>query len=214
MRTSLAYALITYLLLQIVRLQREVLQLRDALRTLVRLCLMFGLIAVTRHDLVLLVLPPAAFTVWSHRRLITRWRWWPLAAAALLPLAAWTIFSLVYYGFPWPNTAYAKLNTGIDRADLALQGFRYLYVAILQDAITPLIIVAALAVTCFGTLHAAYRFVGLGMAANLIYVVAVGGDFLLGRFLVVLVPNRRGSRDVGVAAVSLFGRPVGCKMVE
>ena len=180
----LAYALITYFLLQTVRLHRDALEPPDVTRTLFRLCLAFGLISVTRHDLVLLLLPPAAFAVWSHRRLmITAPLWFSLAAAAFVPLAAWTLFSLVYYGFPWPNTAYAKLNTGIARADLVLQGLRYLYAGMLQDAITLPIIGAALVVPSFSTRPAACRFVGAGIVFNLVYVVSVGGDFMLGRFL-------------------------------
>ena len=180
----LAYALITYFLLQTVRLHRDALEPPEVTRTLFRLCLAFGLISVTRHDLVLLLLPPAAFAVWSHRRLmITAPSWFSLAAAAFVPLAAWTLFSLVYYGFPWPNTAYAKLNTGIARADLVLQGLRYLYVGMLQDAITLPIIGAALVVPSFSTRPAACRFVGAGIVLNLVYVVSVGGDFMLGRFL-------------------------------
>ena len=30
----------------------------------------------------------------------------------MAPLAAWLGFSTFYYGFPFPNTAYAKLNNG------------------------------------------------------------------------------------------------------
>ena len=180
----LAYALITYFLLQTVRLHCDALEPPQVTRTLFRLCLAFGLLSVTRHDLVLLLLPPAAFAVWSHRRLmITAPSWFSLAAAAFVPLAAWTLFSLVYYGFPWPNTAYAKLNTGIARADLMLQGLRYLYVGMLQDAITLPIIGAALIVPSFSTRPAACRFVGAGIVLNLVYVVSVGGDFMLGRFL-------------------------------
>ena len=179
----LAYALITYFLLQTVRLHRDALEPPEVTRTLFHLCLAFGLISVTRHDLVLLLLPPAAFAVWSHRRLITARSWFSLASAAFVPLAAWTLFSLVYYGFPWPNTAYAKLNTGIARADLVLQGLRYLYVGMLQDAITLPIIGAALFVSCFSPRPAACRFVGAGIVLNLVYVVSVGGDFMLGRFL-------------------------------
>jgi arabinofuranosyltransferase len=35
------------------------------------------------------------------------------AALGLVPAAAWTLFALAYFGFPFPNTAYAKLATGI-----------------------------------------------------------------------------------------------------
>ena len=179
----LAYGLLTYFFLQIVRLYRDGLPERAAISALGRLCLMFGLIALTRHDLVLLLLPPAAFVVWDHRRLLSIPTYCTLAVVALLPLATWTLFSLIYYGFPWPNTAYAKLNTGVDRADVALQGFRYLLAAILQDAVTPLIIVAALVITYSIVRHRAYKFIAAGVILNLIYVVLIGGDYMLGRFL-------------------------------
>ena len=185
----LAYALITTLLLQLVRLHRDTSQPRNAFRGLLHICVVFGLIAVTRHDLVPLMLPPAAFLVWSHRSVLSARRSLALAVAAVLPLAAWTLFSLVYYGFPWPNTAYAKLNTGIDRADLVLQGLRYLYVSFLHDPITPAAIVAALLVTQFRARHTVYRFVGLGIVLNLSYIVWIGGD-LWRSFSIVLVSYR------------------------
>ena len=50
-----------------------------------------------------------------------------LAATALgvLPFLLWECFALFYYGSLVPNTAYAKLNTGIPRVDLVGQGFWY-----------------------------------------------------------------------------------------
>ena len=36
---------------------------------------------------------------------------------AFLPFVAWEGFSLLYYGVPFPNTAYAKLNTGTPTAE-------------------------------------------------------------------------------------------------
>ena len=53
----------------------------------------------------------------------------------------------------------------------------------LQDAITLPIIGAALVVPSFSARPAACRFVGAGIVLNLVYVVSVGGDFMLGRFL-------------------------------
>ena len=180
----LAYALIATFLLQVVRLERDPRDPPNIFRHLFRASVIFGLIAVTRHDLVPLVLPPVVFLAWAHRSVLSPRKSFTLAAAATLPLAAWTLFSLVYYGFPWPNTAYAKLNTGIDRADLVLQGLRYVQYSFLQDPITPVTIVVALFVTLFsGSLHGVYRFVGLGVLLNLSYVLWVGGDFMAGRFL-------------------------------
>ena len=178
----LAYALITYFLLQLALLPRDGLHPSATVPPLTRLCLAFGLIAVTRHDLIPLMLPPIAFLLWRHRYSSSRRQWWVLAAAALLPLMAWTLFSLVYYGFPWPNTAYAKLNTGVDRADLVAQGLNYLHAAVLHDAITPATIVVSLIVICFSA-STVYRFVGVGILLNLAYVVSIGGDYMVGRFL-------------------------------
>ena len=178
----LAYALITYFLLQLLLLPRDGLHPSATLPPLTRLCLAFGLIAVTRHDLIPLMLPPMGFLLWRHRQSSSRRQWLVLAAAALLPLMAWTLFSLVYYGFPWPNTAYAKLNTGVDRADLVAQGLNYLHTAVLHDAITPATIVVSLIVICFSA-NTVYRFVGVGILLNLAYVVSIGGDYMLGRFL-------------------------------
>jgi hypothetical protein len=42
-----------------------------------------------------------------------------------LPLLAWLGFATFYYGFPLPNTYYAKLSTGISRADYLKQGWFY-----------------------------------------------------------------------------------------
>ena len=179
----LGYALITYFLLQLIPLSRYGLHAQAANRALFRLSLAFGLILVTRHDLLLLVLPPAAFAVWSHRRLLSMRNGILLGLVVLLPLVAWTLFSLLYYGFPWPNTAYAKLNTGMDRALLVAQGFRYLQVALLQDLLTPVVIAAGLAISQLSPRHQVYRFVGLGIALNLAYIVWIGGDFMLGRWL-------------------------------
>src|SRR5204863_239512 len=43
----------------------------------------------------------------------------------MVPFLAWEVFAVVYYGFPFPNTAYAKLGAGIPAATLAGQGLRY-----------------------------------------------------------------------------------------
>ena len=179
----LAFALITNFLLQVARLERGTPPPPSTFRLLLHASVVFGLVSVTRHDLVPLLLPPAAFLVCRHRNVLSVRRSLALAVAAALPLAAWTLFSLVYYGFPWPNTAYAKLNTGIDRADLVLQGLRYIQVSFQWDTITPVTIVAALLITLFRARLTVYRFVALGVGLNLAYVVWIGGDFMGGRFL-------------------------------
>src|SRR4029077_17106949 len=64
-------------------------------------------------------------------------------ALATSPAWAWVLFSLVYYGFPFPNTAYAKLSPGIEHAVLVRQGLAYLRNALLTDPLTLVAMVGA-----------------------------------------------------------------------
>jgi len=75
-----------------------------------------ALVALNRLDAVLLVAPALAVSGWRSLRARGLLASSNALAAGLLPLAAWELFSFVYYGFPFPNTAYAKLETGLGRA--------------------------------------------------------------------------------------------------
>ena len=81
----LAYALLTTFLHQLVRLQYGSSHPRNTFRSLFLASVALGLIAVTRH-LVLLMLPPAAFLAWTHRCALSARRTLALAGAATLPL--------------------------------------------------------------------------------------------------------------------------------
>lgn len=100
---------------------------------------------------------------------------------AALPLLLWEAFSLVYYGFPFPNTAYAKLHTGIPGRRLALQGMCYLAHAIRTDPVTPLLIAAA-PLLAWRQRVPILASLALGGMLYVAYVVKVGGDFMAGRF--------------------------------
>jgi arabinofuranosyltransferase len=78
-------------------------------RTFFLLSLIAGLGLVNRMDAILLVAPAlgcAFFQVRSVKNL-------GIVALGLMPFFLWECFSLFYYGFFFPNTAYAKLGTGI-----------------------------------------------------------------------------------------------------
>ena len=142
----------------------------------------FGaLLYLTRPDLVLLVLPMLLLASWRVRRPRT------IAVAVLvgtLPAAAWTLFALVYYGFPFPNTAYAKLAMGIDPGELRTQGLLYLFDSIDRDPIT-LTTIAFAAVVAVAQGKAVARALAAGIVVYLVYIVSIGGDFMAGRFLAV-----------------------------
>ena len=147
-----------------------------------RQLMMLGLIAAavmtTRLDAGLLVVPALSVQVLSQRsiRAVTA------VAVGLLPFFAWELFSIIYYGFPFPNTAYAKLKTGIPRAELAHQGWIYIQDSFTRDPLA-LCTIAASSVGALVTARSqTWPFV-MGIVAYLGYVMAVGGDFMTGRFL-------------------------------
>lgn len=142
-----------------------------------------ALIPVCRHDLFILTLLPALVLITEGREKFGRVRWFDLVVL-LLPLALWSVFSLVYYGALFPNTAYAKLLTGLSRPELITQGLRYLWVTFTGDPVTMLVIGAGLA-AAFVDKRIFVRAAGTGLALNLAYVVFVGGDFMRGRFVAV-----------------------------
>ena len=137
-----------------------------------------SLLYLARPDNVLLVAPAL---VWLTARAGS----WKLAArqtfTGLLPAAVWTAFSVIYYGFPFPNTAYAKLGHGIDRGELVHQGWLYLLDSIDRDPVT--LVAILFAVTMGLAYRGPARWVAAGVLIDLAYVVSVGGDFMSGRFL-------------------------------
>jgi arabinofuranosyltransferase len=138
-----------------------------------------ALLLLCRHDLALLVGPPfLAFLVPRLRAAPGR----TLGAVALggLPFVAWTLFSTVYYGFPFPNTAYAKLGSGVPDGELWRQGLAYAGNLARWDPLTLGVVVAATVIALREPPPGLWR--GLGMLFYLAYIVRIGGDFMAGRF--------------------------------
>jgi arabinofuranosyltransferase len=152
-------------------------------RLLASVCI-FSLGLCNRHDLVFLTVIPLVFLMWQGRILFRQHRFLILSTiVAASPFALWTAFSLLYYGFLLPNTAYAKLNTGISFQESFLQGLTYLKSSFVGDPILGLVTGAALAVGCLPKVTVDLRLPALSILVNLIYVAKVGGDFMQGRFL-------------------------------
>lgn len=154
------------------------LQARAGLPRLFWLGLLGALAAVNRLDHVLLVAPGILLAFWECRS----WRALAVLALAGLPLIAWEMFAVIYYGFPFPNTYYAKLGTGLSDAARHLQGQLYFLDTLRHDPATGLILLLGLAVSL-----SRLRFLplGLGLALYLLYVLRIGGDFMAGRFFSV-----------------------------
>src|SRR5437773_4317991 len=80
---------------------------RPTPRRVLALTLLASLCMVNRLDLGILIAPSLAVVVMAKGAR----RRWTMVLAGLLPLVAWELFAIIYYGFPVPNTAYAKLAT-------------------------------------------------------------------------------------------------------
>lgn len=138
-----------------------------------------ALVVLDRMDQALLVAPLLALAWYEAPR-----RGKLLAVTlGLAPFAAWEVFSVLYYGFPFPNTAYAKLGSGLPAAVLARQGGWYLVEAVRSDPVTAFAIVAGAAWGLVGSGGRRHRALALGIALYLVYIVKIGGDFMSGRFL-------------------------------
>jgi arabinofuranosyltransferase len=98
----------------------------------------------------------------------------------------WTTFSLIYYGVPFPNTAYAKMLHGLPAAEMSNMGLSYLVVSFKHDLFATMIVLLL-------TLRVVVRrelpmlVLWLGLALNLAYVAYIGGDFMKGRFVSIPV---------------------------
>lgn len=155
----------------------------DALKATPGLVLLASLLALARPDLVLLLLPALA---WALARSPARGgrRHGRALLAAAAPLLAWEAFAITYFGFPLPNTAYAKLGTGIAAGDLVRQGWWYLEASLRRDPLTIAVLVAGLGLA-LARGDRARRLGAAGVLLYLAYVVRIGGDFMQGRFLMV-----------------------------
>lgn len=144
---------------------------------------------LTRHDhAVLIFIPLVAFflSAWPHvgSRLIGS------VLLGALPFLIWTGFSLLYYGSPIPNPAWAKLGTGIPPEFLVGQGEAYLWATSEFDPALPVVLALSGVAGLIGLFAKDDRsegrarfFVALGLLAQVLYVVRIGGDFMVGRFL-------------------------------
>ena len=106
------------------------------------------------------------------------------AGLGLLPILLWSAFSLVYYGYLFPNTAYAKLNTDLTVSHLWLYGLDYLENSFRWDIFTSLSIIFAILLLPYFLWKRKFSQAALsaGTGLYILYVCSIGGDFMAGRF--------------------------------
>ncbi len=147
-------------------------------RSVFLLALLVALGGVDRLDTLLFYFPALFLLFWQSRN---KAKTFITLGLGFLPLIVWELFSLFYYGFPFPNTAYAKINTGIPASSLIMQGIYYYLNSIKMDPVTLLTIftVCGLGLANKNTKH---RMIIAGVVLYLLYTVYIGGDFMSGRY--------------------------------
>ncbi|AKU90161.1 hypothetical protein [Vulgatibacter incomptus] len=142
-----------------------------------------ALVFVNRIDTLLLCLPAVAWETVSLARALRGRIVRPLLLGTL-PATGWIAFSVIYYGMPLPNTAYAKaLVDGVGARASWQMGAAYFLNSLEWDPAT-LAIMALATIRAFACRsRAAILSVG-GMLLYLLYVARVGasGTHMSGRF--------------------------------
>jgi len=135
---------------------------------------------VNRPDTVLLTAPCLAWQIvtWWPR---IRWQLARPIVLGALPAVAWLAFSVVYYGFPFPNSYYAKVATGLPAWMVLGQGAAYLVNSLSYDPLT-LLAIAGAVVAALAARRPAPIVVMASALLYVVYTIKVGGDFMSGRF--------------------------------
>ena len=142
------------------------------------LSLLSALAAVNRLDSILLSVPAMISFFAIHRTKSVFFR----ILAGGIPLVAWLIFSLCYYGQLFPNTYYAKLNTDIAKIELYKAGIFYLEHSLVRDPTTLITIIGA-CIVALATRSMLFISLSVGIILYLLYIISIGGDYMCGRFL-------------------------------
>lgn len=151
-------------------------------RSLLWLALVAGLAALNRLDTILLY-APALLYEWLQRKdkLVALGE----ISLGFIPLLVWELFSVIYYGFPFPNTFYAKAMNYVQSGEEFWMGLRYFQYTLTFDPITWVVILAAF-ITAMWQQRARALLVIIGMILYMLYILQIGGDFMGGRFLSTL----------------------------
>jgi arabinofuranosyltransferase len=169
LENSLSHLLIALLILEI---------FREAPRAFA-VSLWASLMVLTRLDLAPLVAPLGLMAIYEFRSR----KGLPSLALGTVPLLAWLLFSLAYYGTIVPNTARAKVGVYPSLSTSAGLGLAYVRDWIHYEPGAAVAAVSMLAAGARLARHPLPLALAAGAVLDLVYIVAVGGDFMRGRFM-------------------------------
>jgi arabinofuranosyltransferase len=150
------------------------------------LLLIAALSYLNRQDTVLLYLPALAAVLWERRK-APGLRLARTIPVGLSPAIAWLLFSTFYYGFPFPNTAYAKMiTTNLSLVQRLERGSVYYLITFRWDALAFL----AILVSFFYAVRsrqwkAVAGLLGIGIYLTYVWATASAATHMAGRFFAV-----------------------------
>ena len=139
---------------------------------------------LNRQDTVLVYLP-ALLDVLTREWHAVRFRLARTVAVATLPATMWSIFALFYYGFLFPNTAYAKLSgTDLPLSQRLQHGIDYLGLSLQWDALGfVLLAVAGLIAARRRDSTRSIALAGACLYLAYVLVAGAGATHMIGRFV-------------------------------
>jgi arabinofuranosyltransferase len=151
------------------------------------LSLISSLAALNRLDSFVIFLPALLFAFWKSDNKIEALKY---LALGQFPIILWEIFSVIYYGFPFPNTYYAKLNHMMPKDQVLIQGGNYWIQSLLFDPVTLFTIISFS--TLFFTSNKNRKNIQtiaviVGVMLYIAGITTSGGDFMAGRFFALPV---------------------------
>ena len=136
---------------------------------------------LTRFDTALLLFLPTAY-IFLFRRNCGFFKMIGAGLLGLLPFFSWIAFSVIYYGYPFPNTFYMKVKTGIPIQQYFAKGLNYYGVTFFYDAMSIVTIFIALVLMIKCSKNILSKLIFGSVIVKLVYFIYVGGDFMMGRY--------------------------------
>ncbi len=155
-------------------------------KKLLKLAFSFSLIALVRMDLVLMFIPMIVYIFLFKRDNTGFGSAVGITFLGLSPFILWEIFSVLYFGFPFPNTAYVKIGTGISNLEYFKHGVLYYYYTALNDLVVLAVPFVFIIITIL-IRKVKYLLTSAGIIVYGLYLLRIGGDFMMGRHFTVML---------------------------
>lgn len=152
----------------------------EPLKFVFTLSLLACLAALNRLDTLLFYVPLLGWLLYRQR---ARWlKALGVMALAFIPLFLWFGFATFYFGFPLPNTYYAKLPSNYPLMYFWNRGIAYYFNSLHWDPLTLMVIVSGIVLAVWNR-ETRKMVMTAGVVLYLLYGLRIGGDFMSGRFL-------------------------------